>query len=134
MNIFRQGDVLIIEDDKKKDVSNMRPIPRDNGRVVLAYGEVTGHAHAIADSACSLYVENNSPSVDPNQLLGMFARGGGGGLTPDRTLMVEPKETVTLQHEEHDPIALSGGTEGKSYTIRHQIEYDPELRARQVAD
>ncbi len=41
----RQGDVLVLEiDDIPKDA---RRVPRDDGRVVLAYGEVTGHAHAI---------------------------------------------------------------------------------------
>lgn len=44
---IRQGDVLL------KQAAAVPPdailVPDDRGRVVLAYGEVTGHAHAIAD-------------------------------------------------------------------------------------
>jgi hypothetical protein len=43
--LFRQGDILL------RPVQTIPPtaraVPRDNGRVVLAYGETTGHAHAI---------------------------------------------------------------------------------------
>ena len=44
---LRQGDVLLV----RVDVTCTAPVtvPRDGGRVVLAYGEVTGHAHAIRE-------------------------------------------------------------------------------------
>ena len=45
MECYRQGDVLVIRVD---DVpSSAVSVPRDAGRLVLAYGEVTGHAHAV---------------------------------------------------------------------------------------
>jgi hypothetical protein len=42
---FRQGDVYLrrVEALPKE----LREIPRDGGRIILAYGELTGHAHAI---------------------------------------------------------------------------------------
>jgi hypothetical protein len=45
---FRQGDVLVqrVTSIPEGDTA----VARDNGRVVLAYGEVTGHAHAIAEA------------------------------------------------------------------------------------
>lgn len=47
-NIYRQGDVLIVRVSKiPKDA---KPIKRDKGRAILAYGEITGHAHAIEDA------------------------------------------------------------------------------------
>jgi hypothetical protein len=59
----RQGDVLLIPVDVlpadvlpvdvlPADVLpvGVKPIKRDGGRVVLAYGQVTGHAHAIRSS------------------------------------------------------------------------------------
>ena len=49
MFLKAQGDVLI------RQVANVpqeaKPVGRDDERVVLAYGEVTGHAHAIKTRA-----------------------------------------------------------------------------------
>jgi hypothetical protein len=41
----RQGDVLLVRVDVS--VAGTRHVPRDGDRLVLAYGEVTGHAHAV---------------------------------------------------------------------------------------
>lgn len=51
---YRQGDVLLVrvEDDVK--ARPHRGVARDAGRIVLAYGEATGHAHAIADPDAEL--------------------------------------------------------------------------------
>src|SRR5207244_3151024 len=43
--IYRQGDVLILRVETPPATGAL--IARDTGRVVLAYGEVTGHSHAI---------------------------------------------------------------------------------------
>ena len=42
----RQGDVLALGVEAIPE--DAKPVTRDRGRVILAYGEVTGHAHAIA--------------------------------------------------------------------------------------
>lgn len=42
----RQGDVLLMSADIPADAV---PQPRIGGRVVLAYGEVTGHAHVLLE-------------------------------------------------------------------------------------
>lgn len=42
---YRQGDVLIERIDSVPD--DAQPVPLEDGRIVLAHGEVTGHAHAI---------------------------------------------------------------------------------------
>ena len=49
--MYRQGDVLIRRLKKlpPEPEGGSEKVERDNGRVVLAYGEVTGHAHAIHD-------------------------------------------------------------------------------------
>jgi hypothetical protein len=44
---YRQGDVLI--ERIAKMPTSTTPVARDAGRVILAYGEVTGHAHAIVE-------------------------------------------------------------------------------------
>ncbi len=46
-SIIRQGDVLLVP--VKSLPIGAKEIPLDKGRIVLAYGEVTGHAHAIDD-------------------------------------------------------------------------------------
>lgn len=43
--MFRQGDVLIRPVTSIPD--GLKRVPLDNGRMILAYGEVTGHAHAV---------------------------------------------------------------------------------------
>jgi hypothetical protein len=103
---FRQGDVLI---------TKVRSIPkaatekaRDAGRIVLAYGEVTGHAHAIADETATLF----SLLDDGKEELYLQADG-----------------TVTLRHEEHAPIEIPGG----AWKVTRQREYSPEA-IRNVAD
>ena len=92
---YRQGDVLLelIEADPRSRPH--RPVPRDAGRVVLAYGEATGHAHAIEDASAELIELENG----------------------DRFLVTE--RGVSLRHEEHDTIELPPG----AYRVIRQREY-----------
>jgi hypothetical protein len=93
--MIRQGDVLLVprapltHNERKRAV----PIPREAGRVVLAHGEVTGHAHAIADTETVLY-----------ELGGMRVVECGPG--------------AALVHEEHTAHPLSG-----TYRVIRQREY-----------
>ena len=90
----RQGDVLL---QPVGDVpESARPLPRTAGRVVLAEGEVTGHAHAIRSSGATMLADGD-----------------------DRYLRVAAP--VTLDHEEHATIELVPG----SYRIVIQREYVP---------
>jgi hypothetical protein len=84
---------------------------RDGGRVVLAYGEVTGHAHAIADADVELYAYGETADA-----VERFLRVGAGG--------------ATLVHEEHGAITLAPET---TYQVYSQFEYEPEA-LRLVAD
>jgi hypothetical protein len=45
MKTLRQGDVLLIRVRDRKQMGT--PLKRDSGRIVLAYGEATGHAHVV---------------------------------------------------------------------------------------
>ncbi len=105
--MFRQGDVLIIPTSKIP--KGLERVPRDNGRVVLAYGEVTGHAHAILDDPATLFRRDDMDEM------------------ADRFLHVETE--VALTHDEHDTITLPKG----DYIVRRQREYEPEA-PRYVAD
>lgn len=100
----RQGDVFIVAVEEM--ASSAKRVRRDKGRVVLAYGEVTGHAHAIKDLGAVLF--------DAGQA-GRFLR---------------TRKPVTLYHEEHSKIELPGGT----YRVVIQREYAPGELPRQVLD
>jgi hypothetical protein len=104
---YRQGDVYLVKADGDIPPA-AQPITRDRGRVVLAYGEVTGHAHVIV-----------SPEVE------LFATTAEAA---DRWLRVGPNG-ATLTHDEHAAIALEPGV----YRVRIQREYSPEA-IRRVAD
>ena len=103
--IYRQGDVMLEKLDKR--LITGAPVARKGGRVVLAEGEVTGHAHAIDSTLAQLFEEKDG------QLY----------------LRVEPGEPVYLRHEEHAEILLDPGI----YRLRHQREYHPSV-LRRVAD
>ena len=81
------------------------PATIENGDVVLAHGEVTGHHHGV-----------------PMRHAGEFATGGGA-----RILMV--KKPTALVHQEHSAIPLKPG----AFEIIRQCEYSPEA-IRNVAD
>lgn len=115
--MYRQGDVVIIPVDEFPGVvaEKETKVQRDKGRVVLAYGEVTGHAHAIAEPQAELWTftgsdDNAAPGNDNDRLLVCL-------------------DEVALGHEEHDTIKLPAGL----YVVRRQREYGPE-ELRTVAD
>ena len=91
----RQGDVLVVEVDAVPD--DTQPVARDAGRVVLAYGEVTGHAHAIRSATATLVADRVGRR---------FLRA---------------TDDVTLAHEEHASIDLPAG----DYEVIIQREYVP---------
>ncbi len=104
--MYRQGDVLIIP--VKSLPKKLEEVPRENGRVVLAHGEVTGHAHAIKDQAAALF-------RDP-KLMSIFMHVSGDA-------------PVALDHDEHDTIAIPPG----NFQVIRQREYSP-AEIRNVAD
>jgi len=91
---YRQGDVLLVKVDPA-GVEKTRLVPREGGRIILAYGEVTGHAHAI-DAA----------------LAELFEAG-------DRGLYLKIDAACRLTHEEHAAIDLDKGL----YRVVRQREY-----------
>lgn len=119
---YRQGDVLVF--DRSAPLKVGKEIPRENDRVVLAHGEVTGHAHAINSAACSLYLDDSVQSApDAMALIGI-----AGGLIRDRALIAT--EPVELRHEEHGTVTIPASQK----TVRVQVQWDPSARISQVAD
>ncbi len=101
---YRQGDVLIRKiDSVPADVK--RVDWREEGRVILAHGETTGHAHALALSTTTMY------------------RSAAG------QRYLEIKKGAELTHEEHGIIAPQPGC----YEVIQQREYTPAA-IRNVVD
>ena len=121
----RQGDVFLVRVDSLP--ANVKPMARDNGRVVLAYGEVTGHAHAITEKRVVQFSAPNAASAAEALLRSV-------GLTVEVSdentpTFLEVAEDAVLEHEEHSAIRLPAGV----YVKLQQREYAPgELRT--VAD
>lgn len=102
---YRQGDVLITAIDEVPE--GLRPVPKDKGRTILAYGEATGHAHSVIGDVELL--ESDIAEME------------------ERFLRVEQECQVV--HDEHDTIKLPAG----DYVVKRQREYSPE-EIRTVAD
>lgn len=100
--LYCQGDVMIRRVDAVPNGAT--PIPTDNGRVVLAYGELTGHSHSIDQKLATMF-----------------------GLGDDRFLTVA--EDAPLQHQEHDTIILRRDT----YQVIQQRTFE-RGEIRRVAD
>lgn len=107
MKMYRQGDVLVRSiaalPATATEVANI-------DRIVLAWGEVTGHAHAIAVNEAREFTHTDAGNV-VRRFLHVFDKG------------------TSLHHEEHATIPLPPGF----YEIVQQREYTPEA-VRNVVD
>ena len=106
--MYRQGDILIVPMPKKQFKRARRRHP-ENGCVVLAYGEVTGHAHIMDADSVRLY----------------DAYDDDGSI--EEVLLVD--ETTLLTHDDHLPIRIPKGV----YRVIHQREYSPRAFTGAVA-
>jgi hypothetical protein len=113
---FRQGDVLI------ERVSRLPKKPRKSKtetRVILAHGEVTGHAHEIETPRIAALEECEAA----------VAAGDLSDASTMTNAAMELQEDTAVVHQEHGRIALPKG----NYIVRRQREYHPE-ELRNVAD
>ncbi|MEV6115860.1 hypothetical protein AB0L59_25950 [Streptomyces sp. NPDC052109] len=108
--MYRQGDVLLVPVAEEAVPAHVAGAPRERrdgrGRLVLALGEVTGHAHAV---------------VGPGDLV----RESG----PFGPMLLHLPKGGRVVHEEHAAIALPAGW----YRVIRQREYVPGS-VRIVAD
>ena len=112
MKTVRQGDVLL----RRVDVKPTGQRCDEAGRIILAHGEVTGHAHeVIAVGAVSAPTVTGAPAR-------LFQEPDGA-----RLLVVDAP--CALVHQEHGTVLLQPG----SYYVIRQREYSP-VEIRNVAD
>jgi hypothetical protein len=103
---YRQGDVLLSAIDEIPLRATL--VSSTGDRVIVATGELTGHAHAFATGKARLF--RDEPSA--------------------RSFIAIAEGGAALLHEEHDPIRIPEG----DYELRRQREYTPQRRPRYVAD
>ena len=103
MNVIRQGDVLLV---KVNSIPQSAVRSTETGDVILAYGEVTGHAHRIKEST-KVQVWNAGAER-----------------------FIRAMETVSVTHEEHTAVVLE---KGATYRQIYQVEERGE-EVRRVAD
>lgn len=105
---YRQGDILLMPCSKIPSGAIVEA-PED-GVVVLARGETSGHRHVMAADRVAFFREDGS---------------GSGGF-----IRVTGPSPVALSHEEHSPLAIPPG----EYRVVRQREYQPQARPRRVMD
>lgn len=95
---YAQGDVVFVPVSALP--GSLVPVPPMDGRLIFAYGEVTGHHHSI-------------PAAEGVALL------EAPGLLPHRYLTIaELIGEVGVEHQEHGTVRLPPGT----YEVRRQRE------------
>lgn len=125
----RQGDVQL--EPVAALPAGCTEIKPDSNRIVLAYGEVTGHAHAIYDhvvAPASAPTHEVRPGAAAEIAEAAIARAQSKArlwMAPSGDRFLEVTETVHLKHEEHTAHQLPPGI----YKLPVQVEYTPaELR------
>ena len=107
---YRQGDVLIERVESiPKDAKKRK---REEGLVILARGEATGHHHSFGSRRVSMYAVADE-----------YERLGSGFVE------IKTQGGALLRHQEHAPIDVPAG----NYRVIRQREYSPE-DLRLVAD
>lgn len=109
-NHARQGDVAMSKAITKYDISKLKEVKSlVPNRVVLAYGEVTGHHHSIA--------------LDRYNGVKLYT-------LDEVTALLDIPETyvdgVEVEHQEHGAVILFPG----QHEVHIQVEYDPEGERR----
>ncbi len=129
----RQGDVYLIPVSALP--ADCKPIEPENGiRFVLAFGEVTGHAHAIyeftddqkAEQELAKAAEVASAALErarTRRTVQMWS-------APDGEWYLEVRQTSTMRHEEHSAPTIPKGI----YHCPVQVEAGPANMLRIVAD
>jgi hypothetical protein len=103
--LIRQGDVLIVSCDTIPD--HVVPVASEKGRLIVAYGEATGHHHSFP----------HRPEVT------LFRDGTTG------PFYVRADKPVALEHQEHSALTIQPGI----YRVTIQRTFSAGM-ARKVID
>jgi hypothetical protein len=129
---IRHGDVILVKVGNLPG-TEMKEVAPDNGRTVLAYGEVTGHSHALPNQNAKLSKTAYNSAVK-NVLASKLKevshaesciKANGDSVE----FLSVGKGGARLSHDEHPPVVVDEGC----YVVIHQQEYSPG-EVKQVRD
>jgi hypothetical protein len=127
---FRQGDVYLFQVEKlPKNIETVKPVGKNH---VLAYGEATGHCHAIHKEDCELFAAND----DIRQLAKKYgvnderAVTHGLRIVVDNTKLLHGTPSRGFTDPDHTPIDLPIG----DYIVLRPREYSDEDEFKVIAD
>lgn len=113
---FQQGDVLLTKIKNIKISNPKRYTTENDGKIVLALGEATGHHHRFEQSKF---------------IPGVSVLGYGHKWSQMPTAIVVKGQSATMYHEEHNPLTIPEGT----YSVTQIREMDHiSGRTRTVID
>jgi hypothetical protein len=103
MRQIRQGDVLLVREEStpnelRRRHRRLRDVEPEAGRLVLARGEATGHAHVIEGEGVALVSSQEAEEL---------------------YVLIHGPEPAALVHEEHDTLPVEPGV----YRVVRQREY-----------
>lgn len=103
--MYRQGDVSLVPVDKIPQ--DAWPVPLKDDMIILALGEITGHAHVMMTKTAQEW----------QTVLGLR--------------FLDVRIETPLVHPDHQPaITVAPGI----YLVTPQAEYDPTVEVRRVTD
>lgn len=92
--IIRQGDVFLKKVEKVAVKPTGKKVEPQNGRLILAFGEATGHHHSVPADVCEMYED-------------------------EKATMLVVNAPTTLDHQEHATIEINPGV----YWVVRQREW-----------
>lgn len=119
MHTIRQGDVLLLPATLPKGAKRRKTDERADG-VVLAYGEVTGHLHAVEEGTTLELYEHDG-------LVYLRVTGKGAEI---RHGSLEGRKVRELPVPEHRALSVPPGV----YLVPGQVTWTTERGAARVAD
>ncbi len=152
----RQGDILLVP--VKKLPGGLTEVPREEGKIILAEGEATGHLHAIEAPEATFLAEDianiegrflkveeevateHEVPIFETKIIGHYTEDDpipdsdeiqvGDPITEIVQVGTRTVRGVALTHPEHDTVVLEPG----AYEVRRQREYSQAGGIELVSD
>jgi hypothetical protein len=127
---FRQGDVYLFQVDKLPNgATACRPVGKNH---VLAYGEATGHCHAIRKQDCELFAANADLCELAKRCGVTDSRSVTHGLriVVNNAKLLHGTPSRAFTDPDHEPIDIPCG----DYIVLRPREYSDEEEFKVIAD
>lgn len=126
---YRQGDVYLFRVDQLPEAESAKPV---KGNHVLAYGEATGHCHAINKDECELFIANDNirEVARRHGVTDERAVTHGLRIVVDNAKLRHGTPAIGFRDPDHDDIDIPAG----DYIVLRPREYDDSDEFVVIAD